>query len=85
MNVTTAPIDLLAGQPANGEWLIQNLGTNAIFIARTQADCTTTAGVKIALNEAISIDEPARVFTRTAQLWARTASGTADVRIIRVG
>lgn len=85
MNVTTTPTDLLAAQPANGEWLIQNLGANAIYVARTAEDCTSTAGVKIGVNEAISIDEPARVFTRTAQLWACTASGTADVRIIRVG
>lgn len=85
MNVTTNPTDLLSGKPANGEWLIQNLGANDIYVARTSAECTTTNGVKIAENEAISIDEPARVFTRTSQLWARTESGTADVRIIRVG
>lgn len=85
MTVTTTPTDLLAGKPANGEWLIQNLGANAIYIARTEGECTTTNGVKISTNEAISIDEPARVFTRTSQLWARTASGTADVRVLRVG
>jgi hypothetical protein len=85
MTVTTTPTDLLAGKPANAEWLIQNLGANAIYVARTEEECTSTDGVKIGVNEAISIDEPARVFTRTAQLWACTASGTADVRIIRVG
>lgn len=85
MTVNTTPVDLLANQAKGGEWLIQNLGTNAIYLSRTEADCTSTAGVKVGVNEAISIDEPARVFTKTNQLWACTASGTADVRIIRVG
>jgi hypothetical protein len=84
MTVTTTPTNLLSGKPAGGEWLIQNLSSNAIYLARTEAECTTTDGVKVAQNEAISIDEPARAFTRTAQLWARTATGTADVRIIRL-
>jgi len=85
MTVTTTPTNLLAGKPANAEWLVQNLGGSAIYLARTQAECTTTDGVKVDANQAISLDEPARLLSRTSQLWARTASGTADVRILRVG
>jgi hypothetical protein len=84
MTVTTTPSNLLDEMPAGGEWLIQNLGSAAIYLARTEADCTTTDGVKISANEAIAIDEPARDFSRTGQLWARTASGTADVRLLRL-
>jgi len=84
MTVTTTPANLLADKAAGAEWLIQNLSSNAIYVARSEAECTTADGVKIAQYEAISIDEPARIFTRTAELWARTASGTADVRILRL-
>jgi hypothetical protein len=84
MNVTTTPSNLLDGEVTGAEWLIQNLGTEAIYLARSEEDCTTADGVKVGQYEAITIDEPARSYARTAELWARTASGTADVRILRL-
>jgi hypothetical protein len=84
MTIETTPVNLLDGKPAGGEWLVQNLGTADIYLARTEDDCTTEDGVRISENEALSFDEPVR--TRTGGgIWVRTASGEADVRVIRVG
>lgn len=85
MTATTTPTDLIAGEEPGGRWLVQNLGSQAIYLARSQAACTTTAGVKLGAGEALSFDAPVRSYNGGTGIWVRTASSTADVRILRVG
>ena len=83
--IVSFPVNLLANKPAGAEWLIQNLGPSDVYIARREADANSNGGIKLSVGEAISFDEPARLFTRTAELWANVANGSADVRVLRMG
>jgi hypothetical protein len=85
VTATTTPTNLIAGEESGGRWLVQNLGAAAVYVARSEADCTTTAGLKLGAGEAISFDSPMRSYNGGTGLWVRTASGTADVRTLRVG
>lgn len=84
MIITTTPTNLLAEQSSGARWLVQNLGPEAVFVARSQGTCTPTAGLKVGKGEAISLDVPVRKYNG-GSLWARSESNTADVRIMRVG
>jgi hypothetical protein len=83
--IVSYPVNLLANQPAGAEWLIQNLGPADIYVARREEDANATDGVKISAGEAISFEEPSRLFTRTAELWANVTAASADVRLLRMG
>jgi len=85
VTATTTPTNLIAGVESGGRWLLQNLGSEAVYVARSEADCSTTAGLKLGAGEAISFDSPVRTYNGGNAIWVRTATGTADVRILRVG
>jgi len=85
VTANTTPHNLIVGEEAGGRWLVQNLGSEAAYLGRTEATCTTTAGLKLGAGEAIGFDSPLRSYNGGSALWVRTASGTADVRVLRVG
>lgn len=80
MTVTTDPSNVLPAGTSGGTWIVQNLGTEAIYIGRTASDANTTTGVKVAQFEAVEFDFST---SGTASIWARTATGTADVRVLK--
>jgi hypothetical protein len=80
MTITTNPTNILPAGAAGYTWIVQNLGTEAIYIARTAAGATSTEGVKVGQYEAIEVKLST---SGTTTLYAATATGTADVRVIK--
>jgi hypothetical protein len=85
MTATTTPTNLLASEDPGGEWLVQNLGTEPIYVARSEGACTPTQGVRISAGQAIGFDSPLREYNGGAEIWVCTSTGTADVRVLRIG
>jgi hypothetical protein len=95
MTVTTTPSNLLPltlpGNAAAGRtWIVQNLGTQPVTVLRAAASAAAPSaatvladGVTIGANQAIEIG-PMLVTTGGEFLWARTATGTADVRVLAI-
>lgn len=96
MTVNTTPSNLLPlTLPGNGaagrKWIVQNLGTSTVTVLRRRAsDTAPTAatiaadGVSVGVNQAFEIG-PMLGTTGGEFLYAVTASGTADVRVLCVG
>jgi hypothetical protein len=81
MIATTVAANALPANATGGKWIVQNLGTEAIYVARTEAGATTAAGVKLAAFEAIEVDVPTHIGEHG--IWVVTSTGTADVRVIK--
>lgn len=81
MTVTTTPANILPTGASGGVWLVQNLGDEAIYLARTAGGADPADGVKVAAFEAVEF----RLSTAdsTPTIFASTETGTADVRVIR--
>lgn len=62
--------------------LIQNLGPEPVFLCRTSADILTK-GIKLNVGDAFETAQELRQGGTT--LYAATASGSSDVRIITSG
>jgi hypothetical protein len=80
MNITSAPVALPIG--VDKIPLIQNLGPEPVFICRTQGN-VVTAGIK--LNEGDAFETANEVRQGGVVLYAATASGSSDIRIITSG
>lgn len=80
MTVTTSPANILPAGAQGGTWLVQNLGPETIYVARTAADATVASGVRIGAEQAVEI----RLGTVAGSgIWAAAASGTSSVRVVR--
>jgi hypothetical protein len=80
MNITTTPALLPIG--ADKIPLIQNLGPEPVFISRSNTNMLTT-GIKLNAGDAFETANEVRQGGTT--LYAVTASGSSDVRIITSG
>jgi hypothetical protein len=80
MTVTTTPANILPTGASGGTWIVQNLGTAAIYVARNADAATAAAGVKVGANQAVEFEFST---AGVAAVWAATESGTADVRVIK--
>jgi hypothetical protein len=95
MTVNTTPSNLLPltlpGNAAAGRtWIVQNLGAASVNVLRLPASAAAPSagtlasdGVVVGANQAIEVG-PMLVTTGGEYLWASTASGTADVRVLCV-
>jgi hypothetical protein len=69
-----------SGGSRSPTWLIQNLGTEAIYVARTADAATAATGVEVGAFQAVEF----RLSTAgISSIFAATATGTADVRVIK--
>jgi hypothetical protein len=96
MTVNTTPSNLLPlTLPGNGAagrtWIVQNLGTSTVTVLRQAASAAVPSaatvadnGVVVGVNQAFEIG-PMLLTTGGEFLYAVTASGTADVRVLCVG
>jgi hypothetical protein len=85
MTASTTPTNTLAGKDSGGRWLLQNLGPEDIYVSRSEDDCTTADGIRVAANEAMTLDTPVRDYNGGNELWIVTDTGTSDVRLMRIG
>jgi hypothetical protein len=95
MTVNTTPSNLLPltlpGNAAAGRtWIVQNLGAAPVRLLRQPASSAAPSGATLAsdgvvmgVNQAIEIG-PMLLTTGGEYLWASTASGTADVRVLAI-
>ena len=73
-----AAADAITG-PTRTEILVQNLGTGAIYVGAS--DVTTANGIQVNAGASLGLNG---VATPDA-LYAITASGTQDVRVLEIG
>lgn len=80
MTVGTEPVSTLPEGAEGGAWLIQNLGPEAIYVARTASQATVGNGVRIGVNQAVGINLGTNP---NATIYASTESATSSVRTLR--
>jgi hypothetical protein len=81
MIVNTTPTNVLPNGAEGGTWLVQNLGSDAVYVARTEAGVAPTAGVRLGAFQAVEIDLGTR---GGSGIWAASVSTTADVRVLKL-
>lgn len=83
MNITvgTDPVHLDVAHDATP--LIQNLGSGNLYIEATQADCTTTSGLKLAAGDIYQYPLPLN--EGAGDVWLVADAAGTDVRYLVVG
>jgi hypothetical protein len=81
MIVNTTPANVLPNGAEGGTWLVQNLGTDGIYVGRTEAGVSPSTGVRIGAFQAVTIDLGTRA---GSGIWAAAVTTTADVRVLKL-